>query len=347
MSDTEAKTDPASQRKLRKKREEGVVPAAMDIAGLAASAAGLLALLAATPWLIAQLTNAVIAAFETVTMPFDEAMAAGLHRMLAVLGWTVGLVAAAALMASILVTILYNKGLVFAIKPVLPQLTRVSPKAGLARIYGRRGWIETAAGIGRIAVWTGAGGLIAWVFVPDLYRAWGCATICSGGQVIRLGVTLLLAAVVMMMLALSVDMLVQRALFLHEQRMTKTEVKRERKEQGGNPEIRRERRRQQRAMAAGAGAVGLARANMGFVSGTRAVAIQFDPPAAPLPRIAAKARDAAAVRAMRAELARAQHPVLDDQAEIVEAGLRVDVGEVLPQTAFTAFGQAMRRISDG
>ncbi|MEP5761249.1 MAG: EscU/YscU/HrcU family type III secretion system export apparatus switch protein [Litoreibacter sp.] len=72
-----------------------------------------------------------------------------------------------------------------------------------------------------------------------------------------------------------IDLVVQRALFLDEQKMTETERKNEQKDQHGTPEVRQERRRRMRESARSKRDPVLGNATMCFFYEDRAVGIEF------------------------------------------------------------------------
>ncbi|MEP3844009.1 MAG: EscU/YscU/HrcU family type III secretion system export apparatus switch protein [Paracoccaceae bacterium] len=83
----------------------------------------------------------IIAIIETIHLPFEEATNIGLVLVGKMLIWTIIPVVAATIAAAFVILIIYNGGILFAIKPELPQLSRVSFKSGFKRIYGKRGWV--------------------------------------------------------------------------------------------------------------------------------------------------------------------------------------------------------------
>ncbi len=343
MSDTEAKTSPASKRKLAKKRSEGAVPAAQDLAGLLAAAAGIVLITATGTVIWGSITQGYSGALSLLNEPFLDALDASIGQLVRSLALAVLPVFGLSLIVAVIVTILYNNGIVFSLKPVVPQLERVSPKSGFKRVYGRRGWIETGAGFSRIALWFLAAGIIAVLWLPGLLKTANCGGPCQAHILLPMTWYLIGAAVVIMLLSAGVDMLLQRFLFLGEQRMTKSEVKREQKEQTGTPEVRRERKRLQREMADGADSIGLGRANMCFYSKDQAVSIRFMPPQSPLPRITAKADGAIEAAKMRAALRKAGFPE-SERPLIVAKAMSRDIGSVIDQSTYKDFGAAMREM---
>lgn len=343
MSDSEAKTSPASKRKLAKKRSEGAVPAAQELAGLLAAAAGIVLIAATGAAIWGRLTQGFSGALSLLNEPFLDALDAAVGDVVRSLALAVLPVFGASTIVGIIVTILYNNGIVFSLKPVVPQLERVSPKSGFKRVYGRRGWIETGAGFARIALWFFAAGVIAILWLPGLMKTANCGGPCQAHILLPMTWYLIGAAVVIMLLSAGVDMLLQRFLFLGEQRMTKSEVKREQKEQIGTPEVRRERKRLQREMAEGADSIGLGKANMCFYFKNQAISIRFMPPQSPMPRITAKAQGAVEVAKMRATLRKSGFPE-SERPLIVTKAMNREVGSVIDQSTYKDFGAAMREM---
>lgn len=339
----EEKKHAASARKLRQQREQGSVPNAQDLASLAGAVAGLATLIALGAGVWQAMAEVITLSSQDLALPFDVAAEAGLDRLRSLLVRAVLPIVAAAAVVGTLVGLLYNGGLVVSIKPITPQMTRLSPSTNLKRILGRRGWIETAVAAARLALWIIAASLVIALWAPTLFRAIDCLGSCQANLVAPPFWLLTIAAAAVMLLAIAADMVIQRSLFLHEQRMTDTELKRERKDQSGNPEIRGERRRRTREGSGAAGSVGLDRANMCFFWRDRGVAVRFSPPEAPLPRITAKARSTAELALMRAAIRKAGFPEQESQT-VVEVGSRADLGGILDQAAFQAFGQALRQM---
>lgn len=346
MSETESKSAPASKRKLAKKREEGAVATASELAGLFGVAVGLTFLAAFGVPIWTLLVNGFAGSIPLIGEPFLEALPPGVHQLTWTLVKAVVPIFALCVAAAVISTIIYNNGIVFSIKPVTPQFERISPKAGFKRIYGRRGWVESTTGLVRLLLWFVVAGVISVLWLPQLMRTFACLAPCQANIIVPMVWYFLIAAIVIFLIASAVDMIMQKQIFMHEQRMTKTEVKREQKEQFGTPEIRRERRRMQREMSAGADSIGVGRANMCFFWKDQAIAIRFLPPKSPLPRIAAKAKGATAVKTLRDTVRKNGCPETESEV-IVANGIDIEIGGVLDRAAYTQFGTALRDMFGG
>ncbi|MEP3636079.1 MAG: EscU/YscU/HrcU family type III secretion system export apparatus switch protein [Paracoccaceae bacterium] len=299
---TETKTDPASNRKLRKQREQGSIANGQELASFIACAAGLLLLgtMAVVTW--RRLATGITDAALLFEMPFDEAVEVGIAQLGETLFYIMAPLVGALFVIGFVASLLFNGGFVFSLKPVAPQLNRVSVKTGLTRIYGRRGWLETGISLLRLTVWLLFAGFIGYVWLPSFLAAPLCAGSCAVELAVPLAWTILIIAIIIILFSGVIEGVIQKNQFLHEQKMTKTEVKRERKDQFGSPEVSRERRRLMREAQQEGAAPGAKNGNLCFYTDDFAVAIRYLPPDEKYPYIVAKATDAAAVAELRASM---------------------------------------------
>ena len=137
------------------------------------------------------------------------------------------------------------------------------------------------------------------------------------------------------------DALYQRYAYLKRLRMSIREIRRERKEDEGDPLLKQQRRQQHEELNSGT-AVQLARAaHMLVVNPTHvAIALHYDPQHCPVPTVAAKGEDALAMT-MREAAREAGVPMLRD-VPLARALLeRAPVGEIVPDDLFEAVAHAV------
>lgn len=288
MSDTEDKTDPASSQKLKKQRQKGSVPSGTEVAGLLGCAAGLLVLasMAGPIWLL--LSNSIVDMAAVQNLEIDNILEIGVQ----LIGWTIlfviGPLVGIIFTVSFTISLLYNGGFVFSMDPIKPQLSRLSVKNGFTRIFGRRGWLEFGNSSVRLIVWFLLAGFIASVWVPEFLRSPVCDVACVMNIANPLAWVILVAAIVILVITSGIEAVIQRNQFLHEQKMTKSEVKRERKDQHGSPETRKERRRLQKKAREPYSKPNMRRGNLCFYAGDRAIVLRYMPPDEQDPYLMAK-----------------------------------------------------------
>ncbi len=346
MSDgSEDKKHPASDTKLRKQREKGSVPSGQESAGFFACAIGLLLLLASADLIWEHIKEMVILVFDQITLPFEEAQEVSLNGLRKSISRILLPIVGLVVIGSFLVILIYNKGFLFSMKPVTPQMSRVSPMQGLKRIFGRRGMTETVVSVVRITIWLViAGGLGLWA-VYELAAQWPCSGSCAVNEIVPIFRLLTILAIILMCLAAIADMIVQRSVFLQEQKMTETEQKNERKEQSGAPELRQERRRRMREANQPLRKANPQNATMCIFFGDRAIAIEFQPPEVHLPYVVAKAATAEESRRLRKLVTANGWPETENE-KLVRGGMTTAPGDVLDHTLFAEFVSVVQEMFD-
>ncbi|WP_299507323.1 EscU/YscU/HrcU family type III secretion system export apparatus switch protein [uncultured Roseobacter sp.] len=340
---SEAKKHKASETKLRKQREKGSVASSQESSGFLASALGIALLLGSAGPIWEKMRLMIEISLEQINLPFDAAREASLIALgqavlvmiLPVLGISIA--------TAFLTAVIYNKGLIFAMKPITPQMSRVSPSSGFKRIYGRRGLIETPISTVRICLWLGFAVLVGFWPVVEFASNWVCEGACLANRLVPVFRILIIGAFVLLLLAAGVDMIFQRKLFFYEQKMTETERKNERKDQFGAPEIRQERRRRMREMDQPQRKPDLDNATMCFFFDDAAIAIEFRPPEVALPYVMAKAETALESHHLRTRVTGGGWPEQEHEG-LTRSGLSTASGDVLSEQTFSSFIKAVEKM---
>ena len=216
----------------------------------------------------------------------------------------------------------------WTLQPLAPQASRLSPLAGVKRIFGREALVQFAKGLLKIAIVGTVAGVVLW---GERDRLDGLARLEPAALLAAtLGLVLKLMAGVLAIHALLAigDAVYQRMTWIKRHRMSKRELKEEYKETEGSPEIKarvrqiRAARVRKRMMAA------VPKATVVIANPTHyAVALRYETGMA-APVCVAKGVDALAlrIRAVASEngvpvvenppLARALHAAAEIEAEI-------------------------------
>lgn len=345
MSDEgEAKTEDASPKKLRKQKERGSVPKTADMAAILHLVVGLGVFLLGAEGILADVEQMFDDSFAGVSGNWQSSIAqtttTGRDMLIGLLFMISGL----SIAAVSLVTVLYHGGLPFSVTPLAPDLNRLNPATGFVRVFGQRSWIELGLQALRLLIWSALSGLILWGVFDHLFRIDLCGALCAAGLVREITQDWLGATLGLCVALLGAEFLVQKKLFLSEQKMSKSDVKREQKEQTGAPELRQARRRLQRELLASAGSTSKNDANFAFHWQGATVGIRYDPQKAPVPRVTARATGAQGVQ-LRRFFEDRRLPMAENEA-VVTACLNVAPGSPIPEASFsdvaTAIGQLIQ-----
>ena len=218
--------------------------------------------------------------------------------------------------------------LVFSLDPITPKLSKISPLAGLKRLFGQAAWVNFAKGIAKIAI---VGAVMMFVLWPqhDRVSALVNADIAVLAPFIfGLIVKLLASALAILAFVALGDWLYQRHAWYERQRMTVQELKEEFKQSEGNPEIKAKIRQVRRQKAARRMMANVPKASVVITNPTHfAVALRYEPGmAAPvclakgMDDIALKIREIASAHDIpvveNPPLARALHATVEIDREI-------------------------------
>lgn len=341
MSETETKSKPATARKLQKQRREGNIAQSSDLSNLTASAIGMVFCAVILSTMLERFHDSFGVAGDGVTYDFLAALRFVVPTIGAHLTYLLAPLAAVVVTVSILITLLYNKGFVFSLKPAAPQLQRVSPMAGLKRIYGKRGWVELFQSILRLFLWFGLAVLVIWSVFRALFRLDTCGVSCVVNLSATIALILMGLAFALMLIAAGFDMIIQKFLYLGEQKMSNTEVKQEQKEQFGTREVRQERNRLRSEQRRQSGPVGVLKGNMCIYFEERCAVIRFHPEEAPVPILTAKGKTQARSNDIRAQMAQYGFPETQSKA-FIHATKSLAPGNALPQETHPDFIEALQ-----
>ena len=237
--DREDRTEQPTEKRLREAREKGDTPRSRELANVAVLGSVAVALVvfgpqvgaAAQDWLRAALTiDPAILGRGDRLVPHAATLLIGL--MLPVLP-----LLAVALAACVLAPVLMG-GLRFATQSLKVDFTRLSPKAGLARMYGKESLAELLRSLARVGL---IGGVGAWVVHGAFSRLLAMTHGSLEGAVAEgLGFlsTALLSMIAGLGLLAAIDVPWQKFQHISKLKMTKQEIRDEHKQAEGNPEIK-------------------------------------------------------------------------------------------------------------
>lgn len=332
-----ARSEQPTPRRLLEARRRGEVARSRELPAAAALVAGLLALCAWGPDAVAQLARLLRSALLAAPSPSVTPSA-----LLAEAGGRLAIVSAPLLLAPALAAgaaALAASGLSISFEPLRPRLDRLDLAKGLRRLTSPEALAPLALGLLKGAVVLA----ILWRWLAEQGR--------SLAQLPRLGVPVLLRALpaaspaarlAAVALALGLfDLALAHRRHRKALRMTRDEVRRESKEDEGDPQHRAERRRLHRA-ALEAGPV--AKATVVVVNPTHvAVALEHRRDRDAAPRLLAKATGDGAAR-IRSAARRAGVPIVRDVALARAVARLVDVGEEIPPDLFEAAATVLAHV---
>jgi flagellar biosynthetic protein FlhB len=336
------RTEEPSQKRLQDARERGQVPRSRELTNFATMIAGSASLVAIAGTLSGRMSQIMrqglsidagqLSDPDGMFTALGQACIGAVTLMLPVFGAVIALV----LLASVALG-----GWNFSAQAMVPDFTRMSPLAGLKRLFGLRGASELGKALMKCALVGGVCAAIVSALFGDvlaLAHMETHAAIGRGAGLVSWAFVWLCAS---MALVAMVDVPLQLFQFKSALRMTRQEVRDEAKESDGRPETKQRIRQLQQTIARRRMMHKVPTADVVLVNPTHfAVALKYDPKMMRAPRVVAKGVDLVAqnIRRIAAEhrvpvfespkLTRALYRSTDLNKEI-PAGLYVAVAQVL------------------
>ena len=338
QGDKEDRTEAATARRLEQSREDGQVPISRECVALATLGTAALALCFLLPAAVRDVglrLARLLAHAHEIDLTEGGSTVLRYAAMAAVLG-------AAPLVLAVLVggvgAVVLQSGLLFHVGGLMPKLSRLDPGAGLKRIFGVGGLVETVRSLAKLgamigATWFAVGTDFSWLadamaLPPELLL----------DRLSRLLLRVILAVLAAQAVIAAADLVWVRLHHARGLRMSREEIREEQKDMEGDPRIkaRIKQIRMQRARRRMVEAV--AKASVVVTNPTHyAVALTYDRGKNAAPRVVAKGVDAMAARIR--ELARQHNVPLVANPPLARALHRVELDSEIPPEHYKAVAE--------
>jgi type III secretion protein U len=337
---SEQKSLPASDKKLRDARKKGQVSSSRDLI----SGVGLLAIILYLLLVWPTLRDQVIALIDLVarlsTAPFGVAWRTALPAAMTLIWIAVAPAVGILILASVSGGMIGTYGPVFSFHPIKPNFDHINPGMGLKRIFSLRNVVEFAKGAFKVVILGTVLFFVLRAWLQSMFHAANCGEHCIGPLLLE-ALRPIIAVAILAFIGIGVlDTGLQRWLFLRDMRMTKTEQKRERKDIEGDPLILGERRRERNRQSRMVGRLGLRVATVVVAGPEHLAALRYHSTQVPLPLVVAKARGERAA-AMLAEASALGIHIVEDPALAVGLVDHHGLGDPIQQEYFTDVAQIL------
>lgn len=340
-SDLERSEEPTGKR-LQDARERGQVPRSRELTTFSGLLAGAALLLFAGGGLAVSLSDLLRRGLR-----FDRREAfdtgAALERMLQInLDALIALLPLmSVVMVVVVLTSLLLSGWVFSGEPLTPQASRLNPFSGIARMVSAVGVVELLKSLlktlflGALAFWFLWSNAAAWLQLADGEFA---SSAVSGLRRIGEGLIWVIGGLAVVVV---IDVPFQLWNFRKQLRMTKEEVRREFREQDGDPQIKARIRQLQRAAAQRRMMANVPKATVVITNPQHyAVALRYESGALGAPRLLAKGIDLIALR-IREIAAENDVPILEAPPLARAIYAHTELEQEIPAGLYTAVAEVL------
>jgi flagellar biosynthesis protein FlhB len=236
------KTEEPTHKRLRDAREKGEVAKSAELAGSASFLACTLCVLALVSYSATRLAELQMGVDRMLEAPSRHALAALTIESLKVLALLSAAPVAAAAFVNFAALWLQVGG-IFSVDPIKPKMDNLNPVKGLKKIFGMKSLVNFIIMTLKSVIIAFAVLLVMRQSLPDMIRVIHGDISSALGLVQSTMIHLLLWCGSAFLFLGVVDYGYQRWQFIRDKRMTKSEVKREYREEEGDPHQRAARKR--------------------------------------------------------------------------------------------------------
>lgn len=339
------RTEQPTPRRLEKAREKGQVPRSQELTSIVTLLALIAALALLSPsmlrWFIVQVKHGMSSEIGVFA---DSKSFLNFFNAKIVDSILIACPILAALFAGSVLACVAISGLNFAPQAINLKFEQLNPVTGFGRLINTRSMVKLLVSIFKLIFVT----LVVWLYIRSrldmlagLRWSWSAQilTVIARiilGLLIRVGIVLLVIGLV--------DAVYQKYKYTEELKMTRQEVKQERKDMEGSPELRSRIRRAQYEMARKRMLQEVPKASVVLVNPTHvAVALRYDAETMESPVVVAKGADQLAEKIR--EIARAYGvPIIrkPDLARTIYSTVKLDAP--IPQTLYVAVAEVLAMI---
>jgi len=344
----EGKTEDPTEYRLKKEREEGRVPKSPDLVAAIGLLLTSVTLSILGPWIFTSLRD-MTRWFFMVSTEIDPVTEGGLlgGAFLSYFPKIVLPIAIIAMVAGVFGNIMQS-GFLFTTKPLKPDFKKIVPKFGQyfkRTLFSGEALFNLAKSLFKIALI----GVVAYLNItaelPRLTRLfsstiWNSVVFISG-IIMRI---IIEAAILLLALAIP-DYIFQRIQFKKRLKMTKQEVKEERKMFEGDPHIKGRLKERMREIMSRNMTVNVPKADVIVTNPTHyAIAIEFDPLSMAVPTVTAKGADEMAFR-IRTLARESGVPIMENRPLARALYAEAEVGDAIPEAYYDAISKILAHVA--
>lgn len=252
-----------------------------------------------------------------------------------------GPVLLAIMVAGILANLVQTQGFKFSLHPLQPNFQKLNPLKGFGRILSRQGLMELFKSLFKISVVS----IVVYMTIKGRFDQIPLLMDFPIGQILsymgEVGNEIMFKVFLMMIVLAAMDYGFQRFSYFENMRMSKQEVKEERKETEGNPLVKQRIRSAQMQMARKRMMAAVPKADVVVTNPTHiSVAIKYDSSKHDVPIVVAKGMGHIAHKIR--EVAKANGiPLVEDKPLARTLYKTVEIGQSIPATLYKAVAEIL------
>ncbi|MEZ6318026.1 MAG: flagellar biosynthesis protein FlhB [Phycisphaerales bacterium] len=293
------RTEQPTARRLTEARNRGQIPKSTDLSSAVVLFAAVVLVAMGVGW-IGERFVIVLRTLLDFERDSNALNPAGITPAAKLAAWQLAVIMIPVLALAFVVAYLSHfiqVGWLITFKPIEPKIENLSPLKGIKRIFGLRGQVKTVTNTLKLVVMVVVAVLAIAARLPAIAAMPRMAPDQAMRLIGKMGIELALILVVLLLLIALIDFLYQRWQHTRDLRMTKQEVKDERRSMEGDPQLKGRRFRMYQQIVMQQIAAAVPQADVVITNPTHfAVAVRYDPESMAAPKVVAKGADELAAR---------------------------------------------------
>ena len=290
---SEEKSFQASEKKLRDARRKGKVSSSKDLISGFAFLAIMIYLFTTWPTIRDRLVQLIDLTATAITQPFETASIEVLSRTMEIIWITIAPALGILILVILLTGMVGTMGPVLSFESIKPNFEHINPASGLKRLFSMRNVMEFAKAVFKVTFLGSVLFLVLRYWLQAMFYAPSCGEACIGPLLLAAAKPIIGTAALVFIIVGVLDTGIQRWLFRRDMKMTRSEMKRERKDMQGDPMILQQRRRDHQQQSRGP-RLGLKVANFVIAGPDHIAGLRYHRKEVPLPVIVIRSSGKAA-----------------------------------------------------
>ncbi len=340
--DTQEKTEEPTQKRREEAREEGQVANSQDLNSAFTLLISFLVLFFILSNMIREFMDLKARNFS-VDIHMDFTIA-NIHTLFIEIGIISLRMLAPLMIAVAVIGVLvgvFQVGFLLTPKVIVPEISKLNPIEGAKNIFSKKTIVEFLKSLSKIGIIV----YISYITIRDSFIDLGLLINMELGHAVELisgiAMNLVIRITLIIVLLGILDLFYQRWQHNEDLKMSKQEVKEERKQMEGDPQIKSQRKQKQREMAMSRMMQEVPDASVVITNPTHlAIALKFEMDSMEVPLVIAKGKDEVAQRIK--EVARENEiAVIEDKPLARTLYKATDIGEEIPADLYQAVAEIL------
>ena len=345
-AEDEGRTEEPTEHKIRKAREEGKVAKSQDVNGAIILLFTVIALLVLARYLLSnslEMVSYYVRRSTEIDIVSDGTVIRSFYGYFIRLTLPIGLVAvAAAIMGNVI-----QVGFLFTTKTITPDLNRITPKFGKffqRTLLSTEALFNLAKSMGKVVLILVLGIVNVAFRINEIIATINSPFLHSFSLIAEISFNVLLQAAILLLVLSVFDYLFQRRQHIESLKMTRQEVKEERRTYEGDPLIKSRMRQRMQELLGRNMMQSVPRADVVITNPTHyAVAMEYNRETMDAPTVTAKGQDHLAQR-IREIASDSGVPVIENKPLARALYAEVNLGDTIPERFYEAVVIVLKQV---